>query len=55
MIIGNLTSKSNNSKLVLCNQSNHFVSDRKYTDKHEWVQLDGKIGTIGITNYAQVR
>jgi Glycine cleavage H-protein len=30
------------------------VSERKYTDKHEWVQVEGKIGTIGITQYAQV-
>ncbi|XP_065341383.1 glycine cleavage system H protein [Cloeon dipterum] len=28
-------------------------NERKYTDKHEWVQVDGKIGTIGITHYAQ--
>ncbi|KAF4517789.1 hypothetical protein B566_EDAN002994 [Ephemera danica] len=30
-----------------------LANERKYTDKHEWVQVDGKIGTIGITNYAQ--
>ncbi|KAK7063102.1 hypothetical protein SK128_021242 [Halocaridina rubra] len=28
-------------------------SDRKYTEKHEWVAVNGNIGTIGITNYAQ--
>ncbi|XP_067144442.1 glycine cleavage system H protein [Centruroides vittatus] len=28
-------------------------SARKYTEKHEWVSVDGKIGTIGISNYAQ--
>lgn len=32
-----------------------FILERKYTDKHEWVQIDGKIGTIGISQYAQVR
>ncbi|XP_071443755.1 glycine cleavage system H protein [Hetaerina americana] len=26
---------------------------RKFTDKHEWVLVDGKIGTVGISNYAQ--
>lgn len=26
---------------------------RKYTDKHEWVSVEGKIGTIGISKYAQ--
>ncbi|MFI5237145.1 MAG: glycine cleavage system protein GcvH [Ignavibacteriales bacterium] len=25
----------------------------KYTNDHEWVRVDGKIGTIGITEYAQ--
>jgi glycine cleavage system H protein len=25
----------------------------KYTRDHEWVRVDGKIGTIGITDYAQ--
>lgn len=25
----------------------------KYTKDHEWVLVDGKIGTIGITDYAQ--
>ncbi|KAF7502956.1 hypothetical protein GJ744_004770 [Endocarpon pusillum] len=28
--------------------------EKKYTEDHEWIELspDGKIGTIGITNYA---
>jgi len=30
-----------------------LLSGRKYTDKHEWVVMDGGIGSIGITNYAQ--
>ena len=25
----------------------------KYTNDHEWVRIDGNIGTIGITDYAQ--
>lgn len=24
-----------------------------YTEDHEWISVDGDIGTIGITNYAQ--
>ena len=28
-------------------------SERWYTDKHEWITIDGKIGTIGISDYAQ--
>ncbi|KAJ8666934.1 hypothetical protein QAD02_008596 [Eretmocerus hayati] len=31
----------------------HCTAERRYTDKHEWVTLDGKIGTVGISNYAQ--
>jgi glycine cleavage system H protein len=27
--------------------------DRHYTRSHEWVRLDGDIGTIGITEHAQ--
>lgn len=26
----------------------------KFTDKHEWVRVEGGIGTVGISNYAQV-
>ncbi len=25
----------------------------KYTNDHEWVRIDGNVGTIGITDYAQ--
>ena len=28
-------------------------SELKYTKEHEWVRLDGDIGTVGITDYAQ--
>ena len=27
--------------------------DRRYTASHEWVRIDGEIGTIGITDHAQ--
>ena len=27
--------------------------DLKYTKEHEWVRMDGDVGTIGITDYAQ--
>lgn len=29
------------------------MSEVKYTKEHEWIQLDGEIATIGITNHAQ--
>ncbi|KRY11184.1 Glycine cleavage system H protein, mitochondrial [Trichinella patagoniensis] len=30
------------------------LANRKYTEKHEWVSVDNKIGTVGLTDYAQV-
>jgi glycine cleavage system H protein len=27
--------------------------DRRYTASHEWVRIDGAVGTIGITDHAQ--
>ena len=29
------------------------MSERKFTEDHEWISLEGDIGTIGITAYAQ--
>lgn len=28
-------------------------ADRRYTKDHEWVELDGDIATVGITDHAQ--
>jgi len=30
-----------------------YPADRKYTKEHEWIQVNGATGTIGITDYAQ--
>jgi len=30
-----------------------YPTDRKYTKEHEWIRLDGNVGTIGITEFAQ--
>jgi len=30
-----------------------YPSDYRYTKDHEWIKLDGTVGTIGITEYAQ--
>src|SRR5215475_10896306 len=27
-------------------------SDLKYTREHEWIRVDGKVGTVGITRFA---
>ena len=29
------------------------MTEKKYTEEHEWVQLDGEIATVGITDHAQ--
>lgn len=30
-----------------------YPTDRKYTKEHEWIQVNGGSGVIGITDYAQ--
>ncbi len=29
------------------------MSDMKFSEEHEWIRLEGDIGTVGITDYAQ--
>ncbi len=31
----------------------HIPEDLKYTKEHEWVQTEGGVATVGITDYAQ--
>jgi glycine cleavage system H protein len=31
------------------------MADRRYTKTHEWVMVDGKIATVGITDFAQAQ
>ena len=30
-----------------------YPENYRYTREHEWIELDGTIGTVGITDYAQ--
>ena len=30
-----------------------YPATYRYTKEHEWLQVNGKIGTVGITDYAQ--
>jgi glycine cleavage system H protein len=30
-----------------------YPSDRRYTKDHEWIMVTGKVGRVGITDYAQ--
>ncbi|MDW3206810.1 MAG: glycine cleavage system protein GcvH [Alphaproteobacteria bacterium] len=29
------------------------MAERKYSEEHEWVEIDGDTATVGITNHAQ--
>ena len=31
----------------------NFPDNLKYTRDHEWISLNGNVGTIGVTDYAQ--
>ena len=31
----------------------NFPENVRYTKDHEWIKLEGEIGTVGITDYAQ--
>jgi len=30
-----------------------YTSGRRYTEQHEWIQVQGDVGTVGVTDYAQ--
>ncbi len=31
----------------------NIPADLKYTKDHEWVRIEGNIGTVGVTDFAQ--
>ncbi len=33
--------------------NNEIPEELKYSENHEWLDLDGETGTVGITDYAQ--
>ena len=30
-----------------------YATGRRYTEQHEWIQVQGDVGTVGVTDYAQ--
>jgi len=43
-----------NYLLFLINiRKDNFMSEKKYSKDHEWLELNDDIATVGITNYAQ--
>ena len=39
--------------LILLEDNMNFPENLKYTLDHEWIKVDGNIGTIGVTDHAQ--
>ena len=35
------------------NKTINYASDRKYSESHEWVKMEGDLAVIGISDYAQ--
>ncbi|MBW2617326.1 MAG: glycine cleavage system protein GcvH [Deltaproteobacteria bacterium] len=33
----------------------NILEDRKYTEEHEWVKVDGELAVVGITDYASTQ
>ena len=31
------------------------MANVKFTEEHEWIDMDGDVGTVGISNYAQAQ
>lgn len=51
-VLGSQLAKSN-----LVQKKNIAISSKlaqlKFSDQHEWIKVNGNVGTIGITDYAQ--
>ena len=37
----------------LISTANRLLSNKLFSDKHEWVTVDNNVGTVGISDYAQ--
>lgn len=35
------------------NKTINYASDRKYSETHEWVRMEGDVAVVGISDYAQ--
>ena len=35
------------------NKQINYAADRKYSESHEWVKLEGDVAVVGISDYAQ--
>lgn len=39
--------------MISSTQGEPDMTSMRYTREHEWIRVDGEIGTVGITDYAQ--
>jgi glycine cleavage system H protein len=39
-------------KRVTLNKKRNIMSEKKFSKKHEWVELNGEVATVGITKHA---
>lgn len=54
-VIGRLGQELTKTRVLSANRLIvRLNSTVKYTDKHEWIRVNGNVGTVGITDYAQV-
>ncbi len=37
----------------MSDKSIRYAEDRKYTESHEWVKMEGDLAVIGVSDYAQ--
>lgn len=53
--LGQLISRTQHGgqKFRFLSTSSFLLKERLFTDKHEWVAVDGDIGTVGISKFAQ--
>ena len=40
------------TKKVTLNKKRYIMSEKKFSKKHEWVELNGDVATVGITKHA---
>lgn len=43
----------NCARFAVCRISKRFASTRLFTEKHEWVSIENKVGRVGISQHAQ--
>ncbi|XP_050294941.1 glycine cleavage system H protein, mitochondrial [Anthonomus grandis grandis] len=49
----NVSQLPKKSSQKFLHSSRQLYAERLFTQKHEWVMIDGKLGTVGISDYAQ--